>query len=109
MAELVLEMLIALPVVLLWLTVVSVLVRPFGVRLPLTFQLGQAQVRLSISHLLTVRHSRRNPVLWLRDVDCHNFVALPRMEILAWPIHFHRKLPPRCHAIPRYSRGFSTV
>jgi hypothetical protein len=36
MAELVIEILIALPVVLLWLTVVSVLVRPFGVRLPLT-------------------------------------------------------------------------
>jgi hypothetical protein len=63
-------------------------------------QLGQAQVRLSISHLFTVRHSRRSPVLWLRDVDCDNFVALPRMGILAWPIHFHRKLPPRCHAVP---------
>jgi hypothetical protein len=36
MAELVIEMLIALPVALLWLTVVSLLVRPFGVRLPLT-------------------------------------------------------------------------
>ncbi len=30
------EMLVALPVFLLWMTAVSVLVRPFGVRLPLT-------------------------------------------------------------------------
>ena len=36
MAEVVIELLIAVPVVLLWLTVVSVLVRPFGVRLPWT-------------------------------------------------------------------------
>ena len=35
MADLVIEILIILPVFLLWLTVVSVLVRPFGVRLPL--------------------------------------------------------------------------
>ena len=36
MAEFVIGMLIALPVFLLWLTVVSVLVRPFGILLPLT-------------------------------------------------------------------------
>ena len=36
MAELVIEILIALPVFLLWMTVVSVLVRPFGIQLPLT-------------------------------------------------------------------------
>lgn len=35
MAKLVIEILIALPVFLLWLTVVSVLVRPFGIQLPL--------------------------------------------------------------------------
>jgi hypothetical protein len=36
MAELVIELLIALLLFLLWLTVVSVLVRPFGIQLPLT-------------------------------------------------------------------------
>ena len=36
MAELVIDILIALPVFLLWLTVVSVLLRPFGIQLPLT-------------------------------------------------------------------------
>ena len=36
MAKFVIEILIALPVFLLWLTVVSVLVRPFGIQLPLT-------------------------------------------------------------------------
>ena len=34
--EFFIEMLLALPLFLLWLTVVSLLVRPFGVRLPLT-------------------------------------------------------------------------
>ena len=36
LTEFVVEMLLALPVFLVWLTVISLLVRPFGVRLPLT-------------------------------------------------------------------------
>ncbi len=68
-------------------------------------QLGRAQVRLSNAQLLTARHSRRSPVLWLRDVDCDNSVALRRMEILARDIHYHRKLTTRCPAIPATLRG----
>ncbi len=35
MAEFVVEALLALPVIFLWLAIVSILVRPFGIRLPL--------------------------------------------------------------------------
>lgn len=36
MAEVIVEMLLALPVLFLWLALVSLLVRPFGIQLPLT-------------------------------------------------------------------------
>ena len=84
MAELIIDILVAAPVFLLWLTIVSVLVRPFGIPLPFTpFSWTKHRSVIQSLTFFTVLDSRRSLVLWLRVIRRQRSVQLSRMEVSA--------------------------
>lgn len=87
--EFVVDMLLAFPLVLLWLTVVSLSCASScaSVRSAVAFDtiyVGQAQVGVSGLTYWSASDDRRNPILRLWKADHIDSVRVSRMEVLAW-------------------------
>jgi hypothetical protein len=76
------EMLLLIPLLLVWFVVVTVIVRPFGIRMPLRLSdFSPAYLVVAAPHVSSIRSRLRRSVFRMWNVYPYDPFPLPRMEV----------------------------